>query len=292
MGLVVLPDGAFASEVTFHDGLLVQQRPYFTPLPRKARAKRGNYFSLLSLWTDQPSYYHWIHDAMLRLHLVLSHLPEDVRFIVPPNLRPFQEETLQLLGISTDQLCFFSGQDLWELEALYFAPPTTSAGSNSPAAIQWFREAAWSGFGLTPSLGERRLYISRRHTRHRRIVNEPEVERVMHDFGFETILPETLDFREQVELMSQAGAVASTSGAALTNILFAPPGAKILVMVEPVQISPFFWTMSEAAGHQYWYALGETIAARPHSDADLLVPPDKVARTLQAMFASDQHSTT
>jgi hypothetical protein len=66
---------------------------------------------------------------------------------------------------------------------------------------------------------------------------------------------EELSFREQVALMSQAEAIASTSGAALTNILFAPPGA----------------------GDEYWYALGETVPRLPPPyDADLLVPPQRV----------------
>ncbi len=284
-GLVVLPDGAFASEVTFTRDHLVQQPAYSTPLPRKVRRKPGRYFSLFSLWAHRYNYYHWIHDAMLRLHLILPRLPDDIQFIVPPGLRSFQLESLALLGISPRQLCSFSGRELWELETLYFAPPTTRSGSNSPAALQWFREVAWSELGLTPGAGTRRIYISRRRTKYRRIVNEPEVERVVRDFGFETHCFEDLSFHEQITLMSQAEAVASSSGAALTNILFAPPGAKILVMVEPVQISWFFWTMSEAAGHEYWYALGETVPhLSPPHDADLLVPPEKVGRTLEAML--------
>jgi hypothetical protein len=286
MGLVVLPDGAFASEVTFAKEHLVQQRAYFTPLPRKAHQKAGNYFSLLSLWAHRGNYYHWIHDAMLRLHLVLPLLPEDIQFVVPADIHSFQVESLDLLGISSDQLRGFSGQELWEVEVLYFAPPTASSGSNSPPALRWFREVAWSEYGLSPA-PRKRIYISRRQTRYRRIVNEPEVESLMSDFGFETYLFEDLSFREQVVLMSQAEAVASASGAALTNILFAPPGARIFVMVEPAQISPFFWTMSEAAGHEYWYAVGETAPGLPPPyDADLFVPPDKVRRTLEAMFGA------
>ena len=108
----------------------------------------------------------------------------------------------------------------------------------------------------------------------------------MHNFGFQTYFAEDLSFREQVKLMSEADIVASPSGAALTNILFAPPGTKLLVMVEPVQISVFFWTMAEAAGHEYWYTLGETVAIPTSHDADLIVPPEKVVSTLEAMLAT------
>lgn len=286
VGLLVLPDGSFASEVTFAAKHLVQQKAYLNPLPSNVRRMSGNYFSLLSLWAHLPNYYHWIHDAMMRLHLILPALPEDIRFIVAPNLRPFQYETLRLLGISPEQLCAFSGEEVWELESLYFAPPTTSSGSNSPAALAWFRELVRSGYGLAETSRHRRIYISRRLTTTRRIVNEPEVERVLRDWNFETYLLENLAFREQVELFGEAEAIVSTSGAGLTNMIFSPPGLKILVMVEPTQVSPYFWTMSEAAGHEYWYLMGETVPVPPPTyDADLLVPPEKLVRTLEAMLA-------
>ena len=107
----------------------------------------------------------------------------------------------------------------------------------------------------------------------------------MGDFGFETFHFEHLTFRDQVELLSQAEAIASTSGAALMNILFAPPGLKLLVLVEPVEMSHVYWTMAEAAGHEYWYAMGETVLNPPPSPGiDLRVSPDKIANTLQAML--------
>jgi hypothetical protein len=283
-GLIVLPDGAFGSETTFGPHHLIEQAAYATPLPAKARNKRGNYFSLISIWAHHPNYYHWVHDSLLRCHLILPLLPEDTRFIVPPKLRRFQLDSLALLGISPDRLCSFTGDQLWDLETLYFAPPNSSSASNVPATLKWFRELAWSKYALTPA-ASRRIYISRRNTQYRRIVNEEAVEAVFRDHGFTTYRFEELSFQEQVTLMSQAEVVASASGAALTNIMFAPPGAKVFVMVEPVQISLAFWMMAEAAGHEYWYAVGETVAGvPPPHDADFTVPPEKVARTLEAML--------
>jgi hypothetical protein len=283
-GLVVLPDGTFASETTFGAQELVKQPAYFSPLPRRSRKRRGSYFSLVSLWAHQPNYYHWIHDSILRCHLILPHLPDDARFIVPPHPRPFQLDSLALLGISRPQLRPFRGHELWDLETLYFAPPTTSAGSNSPAASQWLRDLAWSAYGLQPAR-TKRIYISRRRAAYRRIVNEAEVEAVLREWGFETYLFEDMTFQEQVSLMAQAEAVVSASGAALTNLLFAPPGAKVFVMVEPVQISVYFWSMAEALGHEYWYAVGETVPGPPPPhDQDVRFPPAKVTRTLEEMF--------
>ena len=137
-GLVVLPDGAFSSELVFEPAQLVRQPAYNTPLPNAARKKDGSYFSLLYLWSDEHNYYHWIHDALLRLHLLLPHLPEDIRFLVQPDLRPFQLDSLAMLGIGTDRLCTFPGNECWELETLYFAPRLLDRARTHPPRSDGF----------------------------------------------------------------------------------------------------------------------------------------------------------
>jgi hypothetical protein len=285
-GLVVMPDGAFTKETAFSEQILVGLPAYFTPLPRAARRKRGNYFSLLSMWTHLPNYYHWIHDAILGCYLVLPYLPDDVRFIVPAQLQDTKLDSLALLGITPDRLCRFPGDQLWELETLYFAPPSAYSVDNSPAAVRWLRDLAWSEYGVPSTSTRRRIYISRRNAQYRRIINESEIEEVLHSYGFETFLFEELSFREQVALMAQAEAVVSLNGAGLINLIFAPPQTKVLLMVEPKQLGAMFWTLTEAAGQEFWYTMGEAVPGNSTSvDADLRIAPSKVARSLDAMFA-------
>jgi capsular polysaccharide biosynthesis protein len=99
---------------------------------------------------------------------------------------------------------------------------------------------------------------------------------------------EDLSFPEQVRLMADTEVLVGPSGAALTNLMFMPPGAKVLVLVEPVQVSVFFWTMADALGHEYWYATGETVPGEvpPPADPDLRIAPELLQRHLAAMLGS------
>jgi capsular polysaccharide biosynthesis protein len=170
------------------------------------------------------------------------------------------------------------------VEALYFSPSTSRSGHDLPEADRWLRERILPG--RPPAPPTRRLYISRRLATHWKIVNEEEVEACLRRYGFETHSPEQLSVREQAALFAQAEAVVSNHGAGLTNILFAPAGARVLDIQDPTNVCYCYWTMSEALGHQYWYLWGQPIP-RPenrHGIPDLCVPVERLAATLERML--------
>lgn len=284
-GLVILPDGSYAAEVTFGRAHLEGDPAYYGGPPKVVQKKGGCYFSLLLLWAGTGSYYHWMQDVLPRLYLTLEWLPDDVRMIVPTNLRPYQKETFALLGLPEARLCYFSGTEAWELEALYFAPPETRSGHASPDANRWLRGRLLMASGVVPASRDKRVYISRRLARYWRITNESEVEACLRRYGFETYMTETMTIREQASLFARAAVVVSNHGSGLTNILFAQPGATVLDIMEPSNPRYCYWTMSEAAGHHYWYFWGQTARNPDGGVPDILVPLDKLTQTLEMMLS-------
>lgn len=282
-GLVILPDGSYASESVYGRSVLERDPDYCGPRPRPVIEKAGNYFSLLVIWSKGGNYYHWLHDTLQRLYRVTEWLPEDVIYIVPPNLQPFQMETLRLVGIRDDQLDFFEGDEVWELENLYFSPPTTNSGSHRREADEWLRDKILQGYQIAPAAPRRRIFVSRRGMTNRRLVNEAAVARFLQQYGFETCRPETLSFRSQVELFAQAEVVVSTHGSAFANILFAPSGLVVVDMIQPRMLdwAYVFWAMSEELGHSYWYFLAEE--QRHGKRTDTYVPMEKLAATFDRM---------
>ena len=79
------------------------------------------------------------------------------------------------------------------------------------------------------------------------------MEKLLHEFGFETIYPETYDIGRQIELFSQAEWIAGASGAALTNLLFCKPGCRVICFTN-IKI-PFsgFSTIARWAGAEMIY---------------------------------------
>lgn len=284
-GLVVLPDGQLAAESVYGRAVLERELAKLDLRARRER-KRGEYFSLLSLWDIQggSNYYHWLHDALMNVCFVLDLLPPTTRFIVRPNLRPFHLDSLAQLGISPNRLVTCEPDRCWELETLYFSPPTVNSGSDYAAADDWFRQRIWRASAVTPQK-QRRLLVSRRHSGSRRAVNEAEIEAFLRAYHFETCMPETLSFREQVALFAQAEMVVGVHGAALTNLLFAPPGTVVVEIMEPsfTHDTFMFWTMCESYGHEYWNFWGDSVP-NPGNRPDIFVPLPKLEKTLASIF--------
>jgi len=279
-GLVILPDGSVSVETMYSrervkEDLALQKWPTL-----KTRKMPGSYYSLLMLWGWEGNYYHWLHDVLLRLHEIINRLPKDVLFISPPKLKPFQIDSLRVLGIDPEQLVFFSGDEIWELEELYYSPPTARTGHSSAAALDWFRQKTSDAYGINPG-GHRRIFISREMAARRAIANMDEIRPVLDEYDIEVWKAETLSFRDQADLFSQAELIVSTHGAGLTNVLFAKSGTQVLEIFEPNYILYTYWTMCDALQHDYWYFVGETGSNRDGgSRADVIVSPEKLRTAL------------
>ena len=288
-GLVILHDGSFAVEAIYWRDLLEHDQGYFRPMPTRVVSMDGDYFSLLGKFSNGGNYYHWIHDALLRLHGVQTHLPSGVKYFVPPILRKFQRETLAMLGLREDQLVPFSGEEVWECERLWFAslPPS---GAEVKPAVAWLRERL-----TMASEPKRRFYISRARATHARVVNEDALIPVLASHGVEVIDTEGMSAAEQVRLFAQAEAIIAPHGAGLTNMVFASATCRILELVEPQWASDgyahLFWSLAETLGQPYAYMVGKSVANPEHPNRpDLYVPPEVLEGALRVFLVQNQET--
>ncbi len=283
-GIVVLPDGSLAAEGVYDRHHLERNPAYRKPMPRRSRTVQGDHFSLLGPFSNRGNYFHWLHDALLRLHGVQERLPAGTGYLVPPRLAGFQRESLRLLGVPDESLVAYQG-DLWQPEQLWFAslPPP---GAQVFEAAEWLRDRMWSAAGVgSPGL-RRRIYISRAGARWGRIVNERQLLPVLDRFGFEVVACEQLSVAQQVRLFSGVSAIVSPLGAGQTNALFAPPGARIVQILEPSAESRFFvyWGLAGTCGQEYHYVIGTTVPnpAWPQYP-DLELSPERLERALESV---------
>jgi capsular polysaccharide biosynthesis protein len=130
----------------------------------------------------------------------------------------------------------------------------------SPAALDLVRRSAWRSTGAQPGR-ERRVYITRPKGSMRPFVGGEQVERFFASLGFEIIDTAGLNAAQQVQLFSTARCIVGQSGAGLTNLVFAPPGCRVIVFAanSPHSIFHYFANMGAAAGHHVYYCFGESI---------------------------------
>ena len=118
----------------------------------------------------------------------------------------------------------------------------------------------------------RRLFVDRSAARGRTLVNRAEIVALMERRGFEVIDPEQYSPRQQIVRFARAKVVVGLAGAAMTNTIFSPPGARILTIAADCGWSdPFFWDLAAVCGQSYavlfgrWSDHEEVIARRNFS---------------------------
>jgi capsular polysaccharide biosynthesis protein len=102
-----------------------------------------------------------------------------------------------------------------------------------------------------PRTSGRRLYFSRRGHSMRVMVNEAALEAALRTRGFEIVRPERLSVAAQVQMMQEAEILVGPTGAAMTNALFAPAGARIVEIQPQNFASQWVWAASRCAGAEW-----------------------------------------
>lgn len=196
---------------------------------RRARRLRGDYFLI---GNASGHFGHFMLEGLARLW-ALEHLPRDraarLKFLVyEPELKPFARELFELAGVPADRIVHASSVD--RVSRVVTADPAMSTHHwiTEPMQRVWWRATA----GLTAA-PTRRIYLSRRGTRQRILVNEEQIEAVFADHGFEIVRPETLALADQIELAHSATHLAGAVGSQMYLAAFQQPGMSTLVLAPP-----------------------------------------------------------
>jgi len=189
----------------------------------------GNWTSIVSLWVPNrgvPIYGHWLHDALPRLAL-LPEFPPDTQIIVPPNLAPYQRETLELLGVW--QRCRPTPEQHLEVERYFFSAPTSMITCYNPYSINFMRGAFLPK--RDPHYSGPRKFFFQRTGKRRSIENNDELGDFFRSQGWAVVKDMDLTFAQTVKLFSEAEAICSSLGSNMCNLMFCPPGCVVMQLV-------------------------------------------------------------
>jgi capsular polysaccharide biosynthesis protein len=132
-------------------------------------------------------------------------------------------------------------------------PWIAGAGVHRPTLLEARRR--WlAAAGAEP--GDRRVLLLR-ESGVRGLVNAERLARIASRRGFEPVDPGKLSFVEQVRLIHGSAIISGVGGAALANLLFCRPGAKVLGLVSE-QLADFTMQahLADLAGAEFTYVTG------------------------------------
>lgn len=280
-GVLRRSDGAVETEAIWIPGHLAHCGDYHSKWSWLPEHRRGRFFNLSLFWWG--NYYHWCCDVLARLHRVLPRLEPDVQIILPAHLTAWQKRSLELIGLPLNRCVEHSGRRPWKVERLVYVSPVAMTGDHEPVSLQWVRDAIRRGVGLTSMKpGWRKLYLDRKNAVARNVVNEAELLPLLQSRGFEIVDCGRLSFDEQVQLFAEAACVAGPHGAAFTNILWSPPGLKVLEIFEPGSVRRCYWSMCQALGHRHACGIGKPVR-QSGPESNLQVPVQAFAEALDKL---------
>ena len=221
--------------------------------------------SLLSGGGANDNYSHWLCDVLSRLHLIKqTGLYDGIDyFVVPAFSFPFQIETFECLGIRPDQV--ISSMDLTHIaarELIITDHPRPGFDDDHCEIPGWICHYLRNEFlkhqKTVPGISSQ-VYISRQDSFKRQINNEPELIEALSRQGFSVVALTDYTFAEQVGIFANARAIVSTHGAALTNLVFCPLGARVI----------------EFFNESYEFRCFQSIARHTDLEYHALVSPDR-----------------
>jgi hypothetical protein len=236
-------------------------------LPR-ARRHDGRLLVLTGPWSG--GWFHWVLDLLPRAALLPLDEGDD-QVLVPARLTAAQNESLDRAGVPAERRREHSGEQVVAEELVF---PSISPTGNPPRwALRWLRER----LAPSPRRHDRRVYVSRADADTRRVINEPELEGLLRERGFETLIAGELSLEEQLRAFAEAEIVLGPHGAGLANLFAATDATVIELHRDDEMVRRNYFNQANSQLLDYWYLL-----CPPAGEADMRVDIGMLERTLDA----------
>lgn len=208
--------------------------------------------SLVNYWSRL--YAHWISEGLTRLEALEYYSEKTGKtpvLIIDKDPPSWKIKSLELMGYRSEDCIQWNGYRA-KINELVICSKRREEGRVSIKACSWVRERiignidsyAVSKVPLSPN-----IFLSRRKTKARRILNEEEVIKNLAKMDFVPYVLEDIDWQDQVKIFAQAKIIVAPHGAGLTNMIFSQDATIIEIFGH--KISHFFYTIAQGLGFNY-----------------------------------------
>lgn len=240
---------------------------------------QGKFFWVHDLYTQ--NYYHWMCEALPRgFFLYKQH--KQGKIIVPKEFQfaSFIQASLNILNIEPE---WINTGESYSFEELITTDTAPNTGDIIPALQIELVNALLKGLKISKSeRANKKIYLSRRKAKARKIVNEEALLPYLKEMGYEILYAEDLSFADQVALFASCSSLIALHGAGLTNLMFMPKESKVLEIKNPDWRSQplCFFQLANIFEVKWDYFNGETTEAKLTNHNDLLVNEKDFQRKL------------
>jgi capsular polysaccharide biosynthesis protein len=257
-GHIVAPDDTFLWDTAWHLGRDPARNFRDRSVYRRRRARRrrrlpGRTAMLGSDWAI-GGFGHFVTDALPRWRLLLArkYTADDFdHFILFHPTAPAVHRLLQAAGLPIDRLVPYDETHDLECAELIGTTFPGAVPALSPASTAWLRSLISAG---SP---RERVYLTRAGSR-RHPANAAEIEQALAEHGVQTLHGDV--GTAVLDACANARTIIGVEGANLFNVCFAPPGARVVVLLPGPGVLPYLPWLCQAAGLEL-----AVVAAKPDS---------------------------
>jgi hypothetical protein len=206
------------------------------------------------------NHYHFINDLLPRLLLVPDEIRKE-RTLILPDCEYLQKNALTVLALfslSFKEIRFIKQNELFLIKDVIFISRVTHIGNThstlfAELRLRYLQNKKESVKGMD------RIYIKRRNTSIRIVLNEAEVEELLtNTFNVKSVYFEDFSLAEQFAIASSASLMIGMHGAGLTNMVTMAPGSSLIEFRrDGLHTSHPYWHMASALGIHYAPFFGE-----------------------------------
>jgi hypothetical protein len=231
------------------------------------------------------NYYHWLIQSLPAIDMSLRHRHHRNMTLVLSSLRPWQEESLALLGCQDVPRQTLQISDTFLLPSAEFSDllGARTPGMVSRAAMATFHRLS-QGVPWSRDAAEE-IYVARTDSGNRVTENEAELIGLLERQGVRIVVPGALSVAEQIDAFRAARLVIGPHGAGMSNIVFCQSGAFVYELLPLHYPNAAFNRLAQAAGLNYWADLFEVDGAGHPHDRTWRIDLDVVAARLDAIRA-------
>ncbi len=243
--------------------------------PNNVRRLPGVHIHLLAGGED--NFYHSLLLGLARLACVPENYQAAAASVLVPRGAMRVREALSLLDIMPSlAIEEVAPAETLRVETLILPLSVCGDSAFHPCLVDFFRAISTN----VPPLARpapRRIYVDRRGSALRPLVNEAELVNALAGLGFVAVRPEGLSLADQVRLFRGAELVVAPHGAALTSLGFCRPGTQVIELLMDAYCNWCFRNLSGLMGLHYDCVLGQAQRPWPELNPAFHATPWKIS---------------
>lgn len=241
---------------------------------------------------NSKNFFHWFLDVLQKLEALESekaNLKDQGILILIPwgHDTDFIRTSLEAYGLNLYRQREGELIVLKNLAAIPdIAPPTGNYRQHIVRSLQSRLRSYWKGQHQVGAGQKKRLYITRKNSLKRRLINEEEIYPILESHDISIVDFDGLQFHQQLRLALESEMLVSLHGAGLTHMLWMMERSKILeIRARDDSSNNCYYTLASDLGHQYYYVLADKVShQRPVQNSDFTLNPKSFAKGVQEML--------